>query len=154
MFIQGCTPKLGENIFVNIEKNDIKLENSKADVSMTVLSFVGLPFDKTPIKLSGYLSVDNKWWKDIEVKSITYELRQNDIVVAKGSAKIKPQLSLIIPSGECKKIPLTLEIDTKNITPLKMIKRLSNYEKLEINGTVIISVFGKDFETNFKNKLS
>lgn len=152
IFIQGCTPKLGKDIFVSINKDDIKLENSKTDVSMTILSFIGLPFDKTPIKLSGYLSVDNKWWKDIEVKSITYELTQNDMVVAKGNAQINKYF--IIHTNKVEKIPLTLVIDTKNITPMKMIKRLSNIEPLKIRGTVTISAFGQDFNTNFENTLS
>lgn len=152
LIFQGCAPKLGKDIIINIDKSKITLDSSKTEVSMTIMSFIGLPFDKNNIKLSGILNIENKWWKDIEVKSINYSLIQDGTLLAHGQNKLNK--SFVLTAGTKNEIPLILEIDTKNITPTKMIKRLTNYEKLEIEGTVVIIIFGKEIETKFKNKIN
>jgi hypothetical protein len=149
---QGCTPHLGKDIFVSIDKNDVKIENTKTELTLTALSFVGAPVDKSPIKLRGYLTVENRWWKSIKVKSIKYSVLQNDEILAKGNANINKDIT--IDSDEIKKIPLSLVLDTKIITATKMLKRLANVDIMEIEGTVTVEVFGKEFVTEFRNKIN
>lgn len=88
LIFQGCAPKLGKDILINIDKSNISLDSSKTEVTMTLMSFAGVPFDKNNIKLSGILNIENKWWRDIEVKSIKYSLFQNETLLAHGQAKI------------------------------------------------------------------
>lgn len=150
--LQGCTPHLGKDILIKVEPKDVVIENSVTELTMTAISFIGVPTDKAPIKLSGYLTVENKWWKSITIKEINYNLLQNDDIIAKGNAKINKEVE--IRSDETRRIPLTLKIDTKSLTPSKMIKRLTNKDELIIEGTVTVEVFGKEIKSDFKNKIN
>lgn len=152
ILLTGCAPKLGQDIIVDIDKKGVTLENSTFELITTGLSYTGVPLDKSPIKIKGFVNIENKWWKSIEIKTISYEILQNNEVIAKGNAIIDG--SKEIKSGEKSSIPLTLIIDSKSITKQKMIKRLTNTDIIEVQGKIIVSSFGKEIEKNFKNRIN
>jgi hypothetical protein len=152
ILIQGCAPKLGKDIIVGVDPKNTKIETSTIELTTNLVSFLGANTSKTPIKISGFLNIENHWWKSFEVKTISYEMLQDDEVIAKGNAKIEG--SVTVDSGEKKHIPLVFIIDTKSLTSAKMAKRLMNKDNLELQGTVVVSVLGKDIESKFKNKLN
>lgn len=153
LLLSGCTPKLGKDILIGIEPGSVSLENTKTEISLTLLSFIGAPTEKSSLKLRGLLNIENKWWKDIELKSVKYSLLQDGKEVAHGKAIIQKDF-INIESGLKHQIPLLLEVETNNLKTSKMLKRLTNKDVMEIEGTVVVSVFGKEFTTNFKNRLN
>jgi len=151
VLIGGCAPKMGQDILVEPEGN-IRWESSKTQVILGVLSLLGAPVDKEPIRLGSDLKITNKWHSDVKLVSLHYTLNDADVAIASGEVKADIVHPLIVPSGGESVIPISLRIDSSRVKADRLMEIVRAKRKLFVNGEAVIEVWGFQKQYRFSRE--
>jgi LEA14-like dessication related protein len=141
LLINGCTPKMGEDIRIEPQGN-LRWENSGSEVMLGIFSLLGASVEKEEIRIGTDLKVLNKWHSDIKVVSLTYTLSEDQEPLADGEAKRSTTNPIVIASGEEKIIPLILRVDPKRLRMNRLLSLIQSKRRLVIKGDAVIEVWG------------
>lgn len=141
LMITGCAPKMGKDIVIEPE-GSLRLENTGVDVLLGVLSLLGAPVEKEPIRIGTDLKIANRWHSELKVVSLAYALKEGDEVFAEGNGKIGEEGFVLIPVGEEKKLPLVLKIDPERLTPERLSGIYQKKRKVVLSGELAIEIWG------------
>lgn len=139
--IGGCAPKIGEEILIEPE-GTLRLENTGAEVILGVLSLLGAPVGKEPIRIGTDLRVTNNWHSELKLVSLTYTLKEGDEVFAEGNGKIGEKGFVVVPVGGEKTLPLVLKIEPDRFTPQRLEGIYRGKRKLTLQGDLVVEVWG------------
>jgi len=153
LFINGCTPKMGEDIFIEPEGN-LRLENSGNEVMLGVLALLGVPVENELIRIGTDVKVLNQWYSDIRVVALDYTLNDGNEVIALGEVKKEGSKRVIITSGNQKMIPLQFRIDPKKLDSKRVLGILQSKRKLLVKGKAVIEVWGIEREYPFEKEVT
>ena len=137
----GCAPKMGKDIIVEPQGN-IRLESSKTDAIVGVLTLLGLPSENNLIRIGSDLKITNKWHSDIKIIALTYTLSDEQGTITEGEAKTDLTKPLIVSSGSEKIVPLEFRIEMKRLNSNRIIGILESKRKLMVKGNAVLEVWG------------
>lgn len=141
LLMNGCTPKMGEDIRIEPQGN-LRWENSGSEVVLGIFSLLGASVEKEEIRIGTDLKVLNQWHSDIKVVSLTYALSEENEQFADGEAKRSATAPIVIGSGEEKIIPLILRVDPKRLSVNRLLSLIQSKRHLMIKGDAVIEVWG------------
>jgi hypothetical protein len=142
IMIGGCaTPKIGKDIIIEPQGN-LRLETSKADIAMEILSVMGLPASSRGIRLGSDVKISNHWKSDITLHSLTYVLTDTHSDFASGEVTLDASQPIIIAPNTEKSIPLTLLIEPTKLSITQLAPMLESKQPLYLQGTATIEVWG------------
>jgi hypothetical protein len=144
-----CTPVINKDIFFKIDKSNIAIGGSKAELAVTLISIAGIPIEKNNIRVTGLIEVKNVWWDDINIQSIKYEMNQDNNKVGFGNAEIKKPI--LLKSKEKIMIPMHFDLITKDMSTYRALKQLTNNSEMIINSEVQVGFHGKIKTYTFEN---
>lgn len=141
LLIAGCAPKMGKDILIEPE-GSVRLESSKSEVMLGVLSLLGASVKNEPIRLGGDIKVTNKWHSDLKLISLTYALNDEKESFAQGEANMDKAHPIVVASGEQKIISFSLRIDPKRLSVNRILGIVQSSHPLFIKGEAVIEVWG------------
>lgn len=153
VLIGGCAPKMGEEILVEPE-GTLRLENTGVDVLLGVLSLLGAPVGKEPIRIGTDLRITNKWHSELKLVSLNYTLSEGNEVFAEGNGKIGKEGFVYVPAGEEKILPLVLKIDPERLNPERLAGIYQGKRKLTLKGDLVVEVWGWRKHYRFEKEAS
>lgn len=154
LMMGGCVPKVGKDILIEPQGN-IRLESSRSEVMIGMLSLLGVSTRHGEIRLGSDLHVSNKWHSDIKVVSLVYALSDGEELFAEGEALSKnKEKFFLIPSGGEKNIPLEFRIDTKQLSGDHLLGILRSKHKLFLKGEAVIEIWGIEKHYPFEKEVS
>lgn len=153
LLMGGCTPKIGEDIFIEPQGN-VRWENSQTEMVLGVLSLLGLPTKQGEIRLGTDLKLLNKWHSDIKIVSLTYTLGDEKEVIARGAANMGRSKFIVIPSNTQKILPLEFRIESKQLNGNRLLDILQSKRKLSVKGEAVIEVWGIEKHHSFEKEVT
>jgi hypothetical protein len=146
--ISGCAPKMGKDILIE-PSGHLRLENTKSEVILGVLSLFGGTVEKEAIRIGTDVNITNRWHSDLKLKSLTYTLVEGKETLATGFACINGDKGFVVASNTQRSLPLILEIDLKNITFNRMLSVIQKKCKMTLSGEAIVEVWGVEHRSTF-----
>lgn len=141
VILSGCAPKLGEDLLIE-PQGTLRLESSKADIAMEILSAIGLPASRKGIRVGSDVKIINHWKSDITLRSLTYTLTDTHQDFASGEAALEGAAPIVIAANSEKIIPLTLLIEPSKLSTEQFLELLDSKHALHLQGSAVISVWG------------
>ena len=142
-------PKMGQDIAFEMG-SDVRIESSKADIMLGMLSIFGASNEKVPLKVGGDIKIINRWYSDLKVVSLEYALVDETGKVASGSAKIDPKSPFVITAHTQRNLPLLLQIDTSSLNPARLMAMTKPSGKVTLKGEAVVQVWGKELRYPFE----
>ncbi|MFZ3053814.1 MAG: hypothetical protein WA099_10430 [Sulfuricurvum sp.] len=149
----GCAPKMGEDIIIEPQGN-IRLESSKADIALELLSVIGLRTSSNGIRLGSDVKIINHWMYDITLRSLSYTLSDSREEFAYGEVILDGKKPMVIASNSEQNIPITLLVEPAKISIGRIEKILASKEPLYIRGVATIQVWGISHSYAFDKEIS
>jgi hypothetical protein len=153
LFFSGCTPKIGEDIFIEPQGN-IRLESSQTEVILGVLSLLGVRTKSGDIRLGSDLMIRNQWHSDITLVSLEYTLTDGVENIVRGEVKKDPKAVFIVASGEEKIIPLEFRFDAQQLNSNRVLRLLDGKKKMFIRGEAVLKIWGIEKRHPFEKEVT
>lgn len=148
LLVSGCAPKMGKDVLIE-PSGHLRWENTKSEVALGILSLLGAPAQREVIRIGTDVMITNRWHSEMKLKSFRYVLTEGKQSVANGSASINEVNGFsVAPDTQCV-LPLTIEIDPKNITFNRVIGIIQEKNKLTISGEAVVEVWGVEYRYTF-----
>jgi len=151
--LDGCVPKMGEDIMIE-PQGTLRLESSKVDIALEILSAMGLPTSGNGIRLGSDVKIINHWTSDITLRSLTYSLADSHEEFASGEVTLDAKQPIVIASNSEKNIPITLLIEPSKLSMGQISKMVESKQPLYLRGSVVISVWGIPHRYVFDKEIS
>ncbi len=132
---------MGKDIIIE-PQGTIRLESSKADIAMEILSVIGLRTSSNGIRLGSDVKIINHWMSDITLRSLSYVLADSHEEFAHGEVIIDEKKPIVIASSSEQNIPITLLVDPSKLSIGRIDKILASKQPLYIRGSATIQVWG------------
>lgn len=149
----GCAPKLGEDIIIE-PQGTLRLESSKVDIALEILSAMGLSSSGNGIRLGSDVKIINHWTSDITLRSLTYSLADTHEEFASGEVTLDAKKPIVIASNAERNIPLTLLIEPSKLSMGQISKMVESKQPLYLRGSAVISVWGIPHRYVFDKEIS
>lgn len=137
----GCAPKMGEDIIIE-PQGTIRLESSKADIALEILSVIGLRISSNGIRLGSDVKIINHWMSDITLRSLSYTLADSHEEFAHGEVILNDKMPIVIASSSEQNIPISLLVEPSKLSIGRIDKILAAKQPLFIRGSATIQVWG------------
>jgi hypothetical protein len=144
----GCAPKMGKDVLIE-PSGHLRWENTKSEVALGILSLLGGPADREPIRIGTDVTITNRWHSEMKLKSFTYVLTEGKQNLAHGLASINEMSGFGVAPNTQRVLPLTIEIDPKHITFNRVIGIIQEKNKLTISGEAVVEVWGIEYHYAF-----
>jgi len=151
LVLGGCAPKLGQDILIEPAGN-LQLQNSADEVLLGVLSLLGAPVEKEPIRLGGNLKVTNRWGRDVTLVSLSYALDDGDEVIAEGEVDMDHPIT--VPQGEASLVPIVLRIDPERLSLKRMDAIYHARRTMTVKGEAVLEIWGFRKRYPFKREVT
>lgn len=149
LFLAGCSPKMGKDVLVEPVGN-LRWENTKSEVVLGVLSLLGAPADKEPIRIGTDVNITNRWHSELKLTQLSYALVDGNQTLASGFARIDQAKGFSVVPDTSRLLPLAIAIDPKNITMGRIIDVMQEKRKLTLKGEAVVEVWGQSHRVPFK----
>ncbi|MDQ1298176.1 MAG: hypothetical protein QG558_715 [Campylobacterota bacterium] len=146
--LSGCAPKMGKDVLIE-PSGHLRLENTKSEVVLGILSLLGGPADREAIRIGTDVSITNRWHSELKLKSFTYALIEEKKILAHGSARVHGDKGFNVASNAQRVLPLTIEIDPEHITFNRVAAIVQEESKLILTGEAIVEVWGMEYRYAF-----
>lgn len=141
LILVGCAPKMGKDIFIE-PQGTIRLESSRADIALELLSVIGLVTSGNGIRLGSDVKIINHWKSDITLRSLSYALADSHEEFAHGEVMLNDNKPIVVASNSEQNISITLLIDPSKLSIGQIEKILASKQPLFIRGSATIQVWG------------
>lgn len=149
----GCAPKMGKDVLIEPEGN-LRWENSKSEVVLGVLSLLGAPADREPIRIGTDVKITNRWHSEMKLKSLTCSLVEGEKLVATGSAYIDPIKGFSVAPDTRRVLPLSVALDPKIITLNRLFAIMQEKSRMTIQGEAVVEVWGAEYRYPFSKDVT
>lgn len=149
LLLSGCAPKMGKDVLVEPVGN-IRWENSKSELLFGVLSLLGAPADKEPIRIGTDVNVTNRWHSELKLTQLSYMLVDGNQTLARGFARIDGAKGFVVLPQTSRVLALAIAIDPKSITMGRVIEVMQEKRKLTLKGEAVLEVWGQTHRVPFK----
>ncbi|MDP1785303.1 MAG: hypothetical protein Q8K81_07770 [Sulfuricurvum sp.] len=146
--LSGCAPKMGQDVLIE-PSGHLRWENTKSEVALGILSLLGGPADREPIRIGTDVNITNRWHSEMKLKSLTYALIEGKQTLATGSACINEGKGFSVAPNTQRVLPLTVELDPKSITLNRVVAILQEKSKMILTGEAIVEVWGVEYHYVF-----
>lgn len=145
---------MGKDIIIEPQGN-IRLESSKADIALEILSVIGLRTSSNGIRLGSDVKIINHWMNDITLHSLSYTLVDSqEEEFAHGEVILDGKKPMVIASNSEQNIPITLLVEPSKISIGRIEKILASKQPLYIRGSATIQVWGISHSYAFDKEIS